>query len=89
MLTTKRGYRLPEFKIMGNRIELMDNIKYLGVVLHKVLGFKAHVKAAVTPERIIPCMLKRRRNWDAVRDFVNTVQSTRENEERERQRNQN
>jgi hypothetical protein len=46
MLTTKRVYRLPEPKIMGNRIELKENITYLGVVLHKLLGFKAHVKAA-------------------------------------------
>ncbi|CAI6358368.1 unnamed protein product [Macrosiphum euphorbiae] len=42
----------------------------------------------VTPEHIIPCMLKRGRNWDVASDFVNQVQSTRENEERERQRNQ-
>ncbi|CAI6358367.1 unnamed protein product [Macrosiphum euphorbiae] len=42
----KRGYSLPEFKILGNLIEIKDNITYLGVVLHKVLGFKAHVKAA-------------------------------------------
>ena len=29
MLTTKREYSLPELKMMGNRIELKDDITYL------------------------------------------------------------
>ncbi|CAI6364241.1 unnamed protein product [Macrosiphum euphorbiae] len=37
---------MPEFSIAGNRIEIKESIKYLGVELHRVLGFKAHIKTA-------------------------------------------
>jgi hypothetical protein len=51
-------------------------------------ALEVEIEEEATPENIIKCMLTSRRNWDAVRDFVNQVQSTREKEERERQRNQ-
>jgi len=46
ILTTKRGYKMPEFSIVGSRIEIKESIGYLGVELHRVLGFKAHIKTA-------------------------------------------
>lgn len=48
ILTGKRGYYLPELAIKGTRIEIKDQIKYLGVKLYRVLGFKKHVETAET-----------------------------------------
>jgi len=45
MLTTKRGYLKPYLVIRGERVEIKDQIKYLGLELHRVLGFKAHLEA--------------------------------------------
>lgn len=44
MLTTKRGYVKPVFHINGAEIELSDNVRYLGVQLSSVLGFRKHVE---------------------------------------------
>lgn len=46
ILTTKRGYVLPQLSIQGVDVTIKENITYLGVELHRVLGFGAHVKAA-------------------------------------------
>lgn len=46
MLTTKRGYDRPNLVIRGEQVEIKDQIKYLGLELHRVLGFKAHLEAA-------------------------------------------
>lgn len=46
MLTTKRGYRKPSFKIDKTEIRLADNIRYLVVQLSSVLGFKKHIEVA-------------------------------------------
>lgn len=59
ILTTKRGYSLPEFSIMGDRIEIKDCIRYLGVELHRVLGFKAHAEKAAAKAQIAASALAR------------------------------
>jgi hypothetical protein len=46
MLTTKRGYVKPIFRINGVEIALSDSVHYLGVQLSSVLGFGKHVKTA-------------------------------------------
>ncbi|VVC42594.1 Reverse transcriptase domain [Cinara cedri] len=46
ILTSKRGYAPPAFAIDGVPIRTEEAIKYLGVQLHKTLGFKAHLQAA-------------------------------------------
>jgi len=46
MLTTKRGYDRPNLVLRGEQVEIKDQIKYLGLELHRVLGFKAHLEAA-------------------------------------------
>lgn len=43
MLTTKRGYVRPTFKYKDVHIELCEHIRYLGVELSSVLGFRKHV----------------------------------------------
>jgi len=43
MLTTKRKYEKPKFKIEDNEIKLSDNIRYLGVQLSSVLGYRKHI----------------------------------------------
>lgn len=59
ILTTKRGYTKPEFSIAGNRIEIQDSINYLGVELHRVLGFKAHVEMAAAKAQATASALSR------------------------------
>jgi len=59
ILTKKRGYSLPEFSIMCDRIEIKDCIRYLGVELHRVLGFKAHVEKAAAKAQIAASALSR------------------------------
>jgi hypothetical protein len=46
ILTTKKGYSMPKFSITGTRIEIKESIRYLGVELHRVLGYKEHVETA-------------------------------------------
>lgn len=46
ILTTKRGYDMPDLKIIGERVAAKDQIKYLGLELHRVLGFRADLEAA-------------------------------------------
>lgn len=46
MLTTKRGYVKPVFHINGAVIELSDSVRYLGIQLSSVLGFRKHVEVA-------------------------------------------
>lgn len=46
MLTTKRGYEKPSFKIDNDEITLAEDIRYLGVQLSKVLGFRKHIQTA-------------------------------------------
>lgn len=59
ILTTKRGYSMPEFSIAGNRIGIQDSISYLGVELHRVLGFKAHVERAAAKAQATASALSR------------------------------
>jgi len=46
MLTTKRDYVKPTFRINGVEITLNDSVCYLGVQLSSVLGFGKHVETA-------------------------------------------
>ncbi|VVC46488.1 Endonuclease/exonuclease/phosphatase,Reverse transcriptase domain [Cinara cedri] len=46
VLTSKRGYAPPAFAIDGVPIRTEEAIRYLGVRLHRTLGFKAHLQAA-------------------------------------------
>lgn len=46
ILTSKRGYAPPAFVINGVSIRTGESVKYLGVLLHKTLGYKAHLQAA-------------------------------------------
>jgi len=59
VLTTKRGYRKPNFSILGSHVELKESIRYLGVELHRVLGFRAHVESAVASAQITSTALSR------------------------------
>ncbi|CAI6375758.1 unnamed protein product [Macrosiphum euphorbiae] len=58
ILTTKRGYVLPQLRIQGVDVTIKENITYLGVELHRVLGFGAHIKTAsataLALSRILP-----------------------------------
>uniref|UniRef100_A0A2S2NJ82 Retrovirus-related Pol polyprotein from type-1 retrotransposable element R1 n=1 Tax=Schizaphis graminum TaxID=13262 RepID=A0A2S2NJ82_SCHGA len=44
MLTTKRGYEKPSFQIGEDEITLAKDIRYLGVQLSSVLGFRKHIQ---------------------------------------------
>jgi len=46
MLTTKRVYVKPVFRIDNVVIELKDSIRYLGIELSSVLGFRKHIEEA-------------------------------------------
>lgn len=59
ILTKKRGYRMPEFSIAGTRIEIKESIRYLGVELHRVLGYKAHVETAAAKAQTTASALAR------------------------------
>jgi len=48
VLTNKRGYERPDFRIRGTSIKIKDQIRYLGIELHRVLGFRAHIEAAAS-----------------------------------------
>jgi len=50
---------MPEFSIAGNRIEIKDSIIYLGVELHRVLGFKSHVETAAAKAQATASALSR------------------------------
>lgn len=59
MLTAKRGYVRPNLAIRGERVEIKDQIKYLGLELHRVLGFKAHLEASVRKAQTTALALSR------------------------------
>jgi len=44
MLTTKRRYVKPVIHINGTVIELSDSVRYLGIRLSSVLGFRKHIE---------------------------------------------
>lgn len=46
ILTNKRGYDRPDFRIRGTKIK--DQIRYLGVELHRILGFRTHIETAAS-----------------------------------------
>jgi len=46
ILTTKRGYEIPQLRIQGVDVTIKESITYLGVELHRVLGFGTHIKTA-------------------------------------------
>lgn len=46
MLTKKRGYREPLFKINNTRVEPKEKLKYLGIELSKKLGYGSHIRYA-------------------------------------------
>lgn len=46
VLTTKRGYEEPSFTIDGEVIRPKQELKYLGIVLSRSLGYRAHLQAA-------------------------------------------
>jgi len=48
---------------------------------------KVKLEEDLGPDNIIAVMLRRRTNWGAVRKFIVQVQSTREMDERTRQKN--
>jgi len=48
ILTNKRGYERPDFKIRGTSIKIKDQIRYLGMELHRILGFRAHIETAAS-----------------------------------------
>ncbi|KAL4125997.1 hypothetical protein QTP88_010229 [Uroleucon formosanum] len=62
MLTTKRGYTKPMFTFKGVQIELREHVRYLGVELSSVLGFRKHIettsekatKTAAALSRLMP-----------------------------------
>lgn len=62
MLTKKRGYREPVFKINNIRVEPKEKLKYLGIELSKKHGYGSHIKYAAVKagktagasERILP-----------------------------------
>lgn len=59
ILTKKRGYTLPELAIKGTRIEVKDKLKYLGLELHRVLGFKNHLETAAARAQTMSLALSR------------------------------
>jgi len=44
MLTSKRDYAKPIFMYKGVQIELCKHIRYLGIELSSVLGFRKHIE---------------------------------------------
>jgi len=62
MLTNKRAYRKPNFRLQGTLLELSDHERYLGMELSSTLGYKTHLslasgkaeKTATALSRIMP-----------------------------------
>lgn len=48
ILTNKRGYERPELRIRCMGIQIKDQIRYLGVELHRILGFRARLVTAAS-----------------------------------------
>lgn len=46
VLTSKRGYTQPNFRLRGEGVQIKEQVTYLGVELNKALGFKHHVETA-------------------------------------------
>jgi len=46
ILTTKRGYEKPKLQIDGIPIKVKDQIRYLGVEISQIRGFKKHIEKA-------------------------------------------
>ncbi|KAF0747276.1 Uncharacterized protein FWK35_00018111 [Aphis craccivora] len=46
MLTTKRGYTQPRFYLEDEMLQLKEHVRYLGVELCRVLGFRKHLECA-------------------------------------------
>jgi len=44
ILANKRAYTAPDFDIRGTKIRVKEQIEYLGVELHRVLGFRAYLE---------------------------------------------
>lgn len=55
----ERDCSLPELAIKGTRIEIKNQIKYLGLEFHRVLGFKKHVDTAAAKAQITSLGLAR------------------------------
>jgi len=48
ILTNKRAYERPGFRIRGMGVQIKDQIRYLGVELHRILEFRAHLVPAAS-----------------------------------------
>lgn len=59
ILTNKRAYTAPEFDIRGTKIRVKEQIKYLGVQLHRVLGFRAHLETTAARAKVTAQPLSR------------------------------
>jgi len=59
ILTTKRGYSLPQLAIMSSHIEIKDSIRYLRVKLLRVIGFKSRVERAAAKAQTTSTALSR------------------------------
>ncbi|XP_022176428.1 uncharacterized protein LOC111038423 [Myzus persicae] len=54
-----RGYDMPDPQILGERVAIKDQIKYLGLELNRVLGFRAHLEAAEKKAQTTAVVLSR------------------------------
>lgn len=52
ILTTKRGYVMPRLQLEVSPLELKKEIRYLGVILSKTLGYKRHLEVAAIKESV-------------------------------------
>lgn len=59
ILTSKRAYQLPSFTIKDFRIQPQEQLRYLGVELHRVLGFKKHLEMAAAKAQSTATKLSR------------------------------
>lgn len=46
MLTTISGYTQPRFYLEGGMLQLKEHVRYLGVELSRILGFRKHLECA-------------------------------------------
>lgn len=59
VLTNKRAYQKPTFVIDNFQIQPREQMRYLGVQLHQVLGFKKHIETAAAKAQTTALSLSR------------------------------
>jgi len=59
VLTSKRAYVKPNFTLKNFRLQPQEQVQYLGVELHRALGFKQHIETAAAKAQSTALTLSR------------------------------